>query len=441
MTQQLVEGALNNLPRSEETRELVSAWLHSLESSLDRDDPSNTEPDLPVDRQEVDDVGYEGDSSDESGNRAPVSIIKTKSKRLGSTVSHDGPRNSQKGSTASSGGPANNRKGSTASQGGPSRKRKRSPASQSSSRSDDTDHRSKRKKQESETNSDQDDQLGFDPASLVKSKEGTFLAPPMMKKYLDKHMKRCLSKEERDAMFKEHPKPDLQSCNPPKVDKYISEILGKRLPKEQESELSKIQSAILAGVRPLTSAWQLLLDNGLENDLEMVVPASEVLTLIQCSLCMIGNASELVSQTRRSKILTAIDPSWSKFGEGDFPSAKDTLFGEEFQASLTTRVEKDNALSKAVSITKRNKKHEALSSSRKEGQRNDRFFRGGPPAKYGGRQGKSFFPYNSHFPQKKEGESSRGTSFPNYHRPGYRPLYHEPRLPQDQFKKVQQRKQ
>lgn len=46
------------------------------------------------------------------------------------------------------------------------------------------------------------------------------------------------------------------------------------------------------------SAWQLLLDNGLENDPEMVVLASEVLTLIQCSLCMIGNASELVSQTR-----------------------------------------------------------------------------------------------------------------------------------------------
>ena len=461
MTQQLVEGALNDLPRSEETRELVSAWLHSLESSLDRDERlgSNTEPDLPDDRQEVDDAGYEGDSSDESGNRAPVSIIKTK--RLGPTVSQDGPRNSRKGSTASSGGPVSNRKGSTASLGGPvsnrkgstasqggprpSRKRKRSPASQSgpsSSRSDDVEHHPKRRKRDSVTDSDQDDQLGFNPASLVKSKEGTFPAPPMMKKYLDKHMKRCLSKEERDAMFKEHPKPDLQSCNPPKVDKYISEFLGKRLSKEHDSELAKIQSAILAGIRPLTSAWQLLLDSGLENDPAMVVPASEVLTLIQCSLCMIGNASELVSQTRRSKILETIDHSWSKFGEGDFPSAKDTLFGEEFQASLTTKVEKDNALSKAVSITKRNKKqHDAPSSSRKEGHRNDRFFRGGPPAKYGGRQGKSFFPYNPHFPQKKEGGSSRGTSFPNYQRPGYRPLYHEPRLPQDQFKKTQQRKQ
>lgn len=63
----------------------------------------------------------------------------------------------------------------------------------------------------------------------------------MMKKYLDKYMKRCLSKEERDAMFEEHPKPDLQSCNPPRVDRYISEFLRKRLPRERDSELAKIQ--------------------------------------------------------------------------------------------------------------------------------------------------------------------------------------------------------
>ncbi|MCG8621290.1 MAG: hypothetical protein MJE68_04700, partial [Proteobacteria bacterium] len=118
----------------------------------------------------------------------------------------------------------------------------------------------------------------------------------------------------------------------------------------------------------------------------------------------IGNASELVSQTRRSKILNTIDQSWSKFGQGDF---------------LTTKVEKDNALSKAVSITKRNKKQsEAPSSSKKEGQQPDRFFRGGPPAKYGGRQGRSFFPYTSHYPQKR-GESSRWTSFQSYQKPGY----------------------
>ena len=74
-------------------------------------------------------------------------------------------------------------------------------------------------------------------------------------------MKRCLSKEEREALFREHPRPDLHSCSPPKVNKYISEFLGKRLTKEHDAELAKIQSAVLAIIRPLTSAWQHLIDS------------------------------------------------------------------------------------------------------------------------------------------------------------------------------------
>ena len=35
------------------------------------------------------------------------------------------------------------------------------------------------------------------------------------------------------------------------------------------------------------------------------------------------------------------------------PAAKDTHFGEDFQSSLISKVEKDIALSKAVAITKR----------------------------------------------------------------------------------------
>ena len=162
----------------------------------------------------------------------------------------------------------------------------------------------------------------------------------------------------------------------------------------------------------------------------MVVPASEVLTLIQYSLCMIGNICSLCPKRDDLRSWSQLIHSWSKFGKGDLPSAKDTLFGEEFQASLTTKVEKDNASSKAVSITKRNKKHSEIpSSSRREGQQNDHFFSRGPPAKYK-RQGKSF-PYNPH-PQKK-GKSSGGTSFQGYPKAGYRPLYHEPKLLQDQF--------
>ena len=195
----------------------------------------------------------------------------------------------------------------------------------------------------------------------------------------------------------------------PKVDKYIFEFLGKKFPKERDTELAKIQTAVLACIRPLTSAWQDLLEEGFDGDTEMTVPAGDVLSVIQRTLCLIGNASEFVSQTRRSKILQSIDQSWSKFGSDEYKT-RDTLFGEEFQASLTGKVEKDVALSKAVSILKRSKKgrEEASTSTRKKGPSSGSFFRGGPPAQYGGRQGRSTPSYKPRNTQFRERYSPRG---------------------------------
>ena len=130
----------------------------------------------------------------------------------------------------------------------------------------------------------------------------------------------------------------------------------------------------------------------------------------------------LISQTRQSKVLETVDRSWSKFGSDDFPSAKDTQFGEDFQSSLMSKVEKHTALSKAFAITKRSKrerKHPPF-LARCNGKEMS-LFRGGPPAKYGGRLGKSFFLYNPHPYQKREGDFSWGRWFTNSHRQGQKP--------------------
>ena len=113
------------------------------------------------------------------------------------------------------------------------------------------------------------------------------------------------------------------------MDKYLQEFLGKRMPKEHDTEYkhTKIQSAILTSIRPLTSAWQRLTEKGLEEDPDMLVSGAEVLSLIQCTICLIGNASELTSQMWRVKVLEAVYQSWGKFSSDKFPSAHDTLFG------------------------------------------------------------------------------------------------------------------
>ena len=252
-----------------------------------------------------------------------------------------------------------------------------------------------------------------------------------MAEYLGTHFRRCLTKEEREALFKQYPRPDVACCLSPKADKFMMDFLGKRFPREYDTTLSKLQTAVLAITRPLSSAWLQLVEEGQEEEPNMLLPASEVLMLIQCTLCLVGNASELISQTRRAKILEQIDQSWSKYGSDSFPSSQDSLFGDEFQSTLTKKVEKDSALSKAAFITKKNVSHKGGSSTNQDGRRGRQFFRGSPPVRYGDRQGKSFFPYG----QSQFRKDSSPRSHPNYNKgyqqpgQGRRSLFHEPKLP------------
>ena len=224
----------------------------------------------------------------------------------------------------------------------------------------------------SDSESDSDSTTQFDPASLVKAKEGTFRPTSKMTKYLEKHFKRCLTKEEREAIFKEHPRPDTKVCSVPLPDKYITDFLGSKFPREQDTQDKKIQASVLAIARPLTSAWQSLQDAGLEEDTRLVIPAPEVLGILQRTLCLVGNASELISQKRRANILSSIDPSWSKFSSEKFTD-KEMLFGEKFQSKLTGRIEKETALAKAVSISKRHKEKDT-NPTRTAGRKNVQFF-------------------------------------------------------------------
>ena len=93
MSQELIEGTLNKLPHSEKTRELVTKWLNSLEENLDscgnkpHSSSDHSGSGEPEDRLELEDAGYEDDSSDEAKGRTPVSIVKRKSKWLAGFIS------------------------------------------------------------------------------------------------------------------------------------------------------------------------------------------------------------------------------------------------------------------------------------------------------------------------------------------------------------------
>ena len=66
----------------------------------------------------------------------------------------------------------------------------------------------------------------------------------------------------------------------------MSDFLGKKFPRDHDSELMKIQSAVLACVRPLTSAWQELLKADLDTTEPLQVTAEGVLSMIQRCICL-----------------------------------------------------------------------------------------------------------------------------------------------------------
>ena len=56
----------------------------------------------------------------------------------------------------------------------------------------------------------------FDP-SIEETEEFRFTAPKVVNSYREKHFRRTLSKEERTAMLRVHPKPDTPVASQPKL--------------------------------------------------------------------------------------------------------------------------------------------------------------------------------------------------------------------------------
>ena len=422
-----VSQLLDQLPDSEESRERVSRWLKQSELRQENDRLSLCTSERGCSNPRIVSLFEKragavppADPPNQALRKGPTAAH-SGSKGQGSTASHSGSRDHDdtgKRPTASCGGSSECSGTSKSSNRG----RKRPATSVDTSESD-----AKRKRRSSSTDSGSDSGQ-FNPASLVKAKEGTFKPDTKMTRYLDKHLKRCLEKEEREAIFKVHPRPDAKVCTVPLPDKYITDYLGNKFPKEQDAQDKKVQASVLAIVRPLTSAWQSLLESGVETNPGFSIPAIEVLDIIQRTICLVGNSSELISQRLRANILATIDPSWSKFGTDKYTD-KEMLFGESFQSKLTSRVEKETALAKAVSITNRHKERD--SSSRKGGQKGSKFFRQSPAIKYGDGQGRKATPYHmpQRYPQRGGYGHNQGRSF---QRPGQKPQFHEPHFPHNQ---------
>lgn len=237
--------------------------------------------------------------------------------------------------------------------------------------------------------------LLFNPSLDREDKdEYKFEVPEVMGKYLEQHFRKGLSKEERTAMLKRHPKPNCKAMVPPKLDQFVSEFAPKKVDKARDAALSKIQGSLLYAVNPLTNMWAGLIEQGMAEDPEALIPVPDVLDIIQRSIVLIGNASNLVSETRREIALEAIHPSLKRYAKGDFKDAGSDLFGDQFKDELVKKVEADSALSKAVRIVSRSSKVYQSPHSQNKGK--NPLFQDSRTSGYGAAFGRRQHPYTGH---------------------------------------------
>ena len=185
--------------------------------------------------------------------------------------------------------------------------------------------RSKVPSQASSTSESEDE--SFDPT--LERDDFKVKVPKMIEKYIDKHFRRSLSKK-CTAMLKRHPKPDIEAAMPPKLDKFVADFAGKKLDEARDSQLAKIQGAMVYAACPLTNLWAELIEQGLANNPETAIEVTDILDIVQRTL-VLENANSLISETRREIALESIHPSLKRYGKREFTKAKADLFGEEFK--------------------------------------------------------------------------------------------------------------
>ena len=168
----------------------------------------------------------------------------------------------------------------------------------------------KRQRYWEEDSTDLEEEAEFDPELYYQS------TPQKMAKvvedFIGKTFRRCLPKQKRWEMAKEYPKPSSSSAAVPNLDQDIKGALGKELPEKADTQLAKMQATVLATCAPLANFWSHLSEQEFTGKSEELTPVSDVIRVTQDTLALIGNASNYISQARRTAAISSIAKSRPK---------------------------------------------------------------------------------------------------------------------------------
>ena len=111
-------------------------------------------------------------------------------------------------------------------------------------------------------------------------------------------------------------------------------------------------------VSPLVALWKDVLSDHDQTDADTdwlataSVPVTNILDVVECRVALIGNAFNLISQTRSDALLSAVHKDLKRYATQDeiFSDTQGCLFGEEFRSTLESRVSAESALSKVAEV-------------------------------------------------------------------------------------------
>ena len=237
----------------------------------------------------------------------------------------------------------------------------------------------------------------FDPK--VKP-TGTWDPPSVIRSFLHKHFNKSLSEEEREAILKDFPKPNVEAIVTPKLGGDAVEQLrskGKNPHFGAEKAMYSTQKQLLEVTGPLTCLWADLLNK------EANVAPEDVVLLIQRALVLLGSASHSISVERRKLVWAKMNPKLRRLGSEDYNERGTDLFGPGFLEKASKRLEVEKTLAK---VTK-----QAPQSSKRGRFENDNsdlrsFLSKGASVQYGNAKNRPTQPYTFGF-----GRFQRGRRF------------------------------
>ena len=174
-----------------------------------------------------------------------------------------------------------------------------------------------------------------------------------------------LSTFDRKAICHTYPRLDVDAVYMPAVDTYLTSLVPGVKMVDKDNKF--LQDRLLDAVGLLSKSFEhiqgLLSETGPGNDITLsYTQLNELSSMTANSICLIGNASVLMSKQRHGTILSKSNSSGalSSLALEDFPDAGKFLFGEGFEARIKTRSETAKTLLQAAQV----------------GQRSSQFFRG-----------------------------------------------------------------